>query len=357
MVIKGQESYGKESTVTDAISMTLKRTGALLALAFLGACTVQQGGSYYGSGGGWGPSTGTGIRVLVMGEDSDPRTVPRRSDIFKRVLAEMKESVRRHGFRMVDEEMVAADLGWRIVERRPKTQLIQAAKLANASGTAANHVRAMMTFSIHAYRQDHGFANAVQVRIDGEMYDVMTHQFLGTFELPRAQYPAPADCNSMCITEVVGDHAREIAISLGDVLGKKLAHLAPPPGTRTIVSRPLPRTSHDRAPTYPGLMTTYTLELRHFPAGEAARIIGVMSSEFPGYSSHDILTTTSAVRKYEYVTTASAAKLHEWLTILLADMGVDPDRNAEIHIAGGRISVDRITTPDPAKPARRGRFQ
>ena len=35
--------------------------------------------------------------------------------------------------------------------------------------------------------------------------------FLGAFELPRAFYPAPADCNERCIVEVVGDKARDIA--------------------------------------------------------------------------------------------------------------------------------------------------
>ncbi len=297
---------------------------------------------------------GTNIRVLVMGEDSDPRSVIRTSDIFKRVLAELKGSVQRHGFRMVDEEMIAVDLGWRITTRRPKTELIQAAKLANASGTAANHVRAMMTFSIHAFKQDAGFANVVQTRIDGEIYDVMTNQFLGTFELPRAKYSAPADCNAACISEVVGDKAREIATSLGDVLGKKLAHLSPTPG---VAGGGGGAPVHAGASSGHGMVSTYTLELRNFPTREAMEIIGVMSSEFPGYSSHNVLETTSAVRKYEYVTTAKAAKLHEWLSILLMDMGADPDKNAEIQVSGGKIRVDRITAPQQSQPAYTGRFQ
>ena len=61
------------------------------------------------------------IPVLVMGEDGDPASVSRRSNIHKRVLAALKESVQRDGYRMVDEEMIAVDLGWAIVERRPST--------------------------------------------------------------------------------------------------------------------------------------------------------------------------------------------------------------------------------------------
>lgn len=300
--------------------------------------------------------SGTGIRVLVMGEDSDPRSVIRSSDIFKRVLAELKGSMQRQGFRMVDEEMIAVTLGWRITTRRPKTELIQAGQMANASGTAANSVRALATFSIHAFKEDLGFTNKVSTRIDGEMYDVLTNQFLGTFELPRAQYPAPADCNDACISEVVGDKAREIATSLGEILGKKLAYLAPPPGASgstggAPVGSGIASTGH-------GMMSTYTLEMQHFDARETAEIIGVMSSEFPGYSSHNVLEQTSAVRKYEYVTTATAAKLHEWLTVLLIDMGLNPDREVEIVQNGNHLRLYKIVVPNRSNiPVSQPRFR
>ncbi len=297
--------------------------------------------------------SGTGLRVLVMGEDSDPRSVIRTSDIFKRVLAELKNGMQYHGFRMVDEEMLAVDLGWRITTRRPKTELIQAAKLAVQHGTAATNVRAIVIFSIHAFKQNLGFTNKVNTRIDGEIYDVQTNQFLGAFELPRSQYPAPADCNAACITEVVGEKAREIATSLGDVLGKKLAHLAPPPGSASSgggapVEGSAPSTGH-------GMVSTYTIEMQRFNAKEAMEIIGVMSSEFPGYSSHNTLQNTSAVRKYEYVTTAKAGKIHEWLNILLLDMGLDPDRFVEVVQNGHHFRLYKINRPGTT-PASGGRF-
>ena len=58
------------------------------------------------------------VPVLVMSEDEDPTTVKRSSDIFKRVIAELRSSMQRHGFRMIDEESVAVDLGWTIADRR-----------------------------------------------------------------------------------------------------------------------------------------------------------------------------------------------------------------------------------------------
>ena len=78
-------------------------------------------------------NVGTNIPVLVMSEDEDPTTVKRSSDIFKRVIAELQGAMQRHGFRMIDEESVAADLGWVITDRRPKRQLIETIKLMGKS--------------------------------------------------------------------------------------------------------------------------------------------------------------------------------------------------------------------------------
>lgn len=275
--------------------------------------------------------SGTGIRVLVMGEDSDPKSVKRTSDIFKRVLAELKGSMQRYGFQMVDEEALAVDLGWAITERRPKIELLQAAKLANSSNVASHHVRTMVLFRIHAFKQDLNFSTKVQVRLDGEICDVTNNNFLGTFEIPRESYPAPADCNAGCLSEVVGDHAREIATSLGEVLGKKLDRLTIDPGRGNVM-----------ASTGDGLINTYTLTFRHFNTAEVMSIIGVMSEEFPEYSSHDLITKRSGVRRYSYTSSAKPAKIEEWMTILLMDMGFDPDRDFEMIVRGNEFLVEKL---------------
>ena len=165
------------------------------------------------------------VPVLVVGEDEDKTTVKRSSDIFKRVIAELKHGMKRTGFRMVDEESVAVDLDWKAKDRRPKTELIEVAKLMTKSGKASHRVRAMVLFRIHAAAKSLGSLTKVQTRIDGEIYDIVSNEFIDTFEMPRQEYPAPADCldSKLCITEVVGDKAREIAGSLGVVLARKLA--------------------------------------------------------------------------------------------------------------------------------------
>ena len=38
-----------------------------------------------------------------------------------------------------------------------------------------------------------------------------------------------------------------------------------------------------------------------------------MLEDFPGYRSHNLVSKTADVRRYEYTTTAKAFKLEEWL--------------------------------------------
>lgn len=339
----------------DTLNRNTARMLAPLALVIATACTTATGASY-------AQTQHNDIPVLVAGEDEDPMTVKRSSDIYKRVLAQLKESMKRYGFRMVDEDSVAAELGWKTRDRRPKVELIQGAKLMSKSGKANTRVRALALFRIHAAAKDVGFAVKVQTRIDGELYDTVTNEFLGTYELPRAEYPAPADClqNKFCINEVVGDRAREIAASLGTVLAKKLDYLhedavsGTGSGSGGVVVGS--GTSGNKDFTF---LTPYTVTMRYFSTRESQSILGVMRDEFPGYGSSALLSKDPSVSKYEYVTRAKSHKIGEWLTVLLSDMGFDVDREVEVLISGSDIIIEKINaTPNkPASADEKSRFK
>ena len=305
------------------------------------------------------------VPVLVAGEDEDKTTVKRSSDIFKRVIAELRHGMKRTGFRMVDEESVSVDLGWKVRDRRPKTELLQLAKLMTKSGKASHRVRALVLFRVHAAAKPLGGLTKVQTRIDGEIYDVVSNEFIDTFEMPRQEYPAPADClrNKLCITEAVGDRAREIAGSLGVVLARKLARYrdvsaGARAGGGARSGGAVTGDGAAGAGSGHGMQTPYTVTLRYFGRREALTIIGVMADEFPGYRSHTLLSQDPAVRKYEYVTSAKPHKMEEWMTILLQDMNFDPDREVTFLIRDGSITVDKIVpTPDrPRSGDERSRF-
>ena len=298
------------------------------------------------------------VPVLVAGEDEDKTTVKRSSDIFKRVLAELKHGMKRTGFRMVDEESVAVDLDWKIRDRRPKSELIQVAKLMTQSGKASHRVRALVLFRIHAAAKDLGGLTKVRTRIDGEIYDIKANEFIDAFEMPTQEYPAPHDClqNKLCITEVVGKRAREIAGSLGVVLAKKLARYRDvsagggQAGGTGGSERPVTGGGRmSQGGRGHSMQTPYTVTLKYFERREALTIIGVMADEFPGYKSHTLMSSDPAVRKYEYVTSATPNKMEEWLTILLADMNFNPDKEVAILIRGSEITVEKIV-PTPDRP-------
>ena len=333
------------------MSRSLPSTAKLLGLAavvsFATACaTYPPIASAQGN-------AGTNIPVLVMGEDEDPNSVKRSSDIFKRVIAELQGAMQRHGFRMIDEDSVAVDLGWTIADRRPKAELIEAVKLMSKSGKASHQVRAWVLFRIHAQAKELSFSTKVQTRIDGEIYDAASNQFLDTFEMPREEYPAPKDCleSSVCISEVVGDRAREIAGGLGEVLARKLERYSPPreggvPSSATVTGG---STSAAGSGEGHGMLTPFTLTLRYFDDREALTIVGVMAEEFPGYEDHNLINKSAALRRYEYLTTAKAVKLEEWLYILLRDMGFDEKKEILVQVQDTEIMVDKLI-PTPGRP-------
>ena len=146
----------------------------------------------------------------------------------------------------------------------------------------------------------------------------------------------------MCLENTVADRARDIAGSLGAVLGKQLAdYIAKSTdGSRSPSFGGAPRPGH-------GLLTPYDVTLRHFDTREALSIIGVMADEFPGYKEHNLIRKLPVLRKYRYITSAKPSKIEKWLSILLMDMGFDVDRQVEIDVKGSEIRVEKIvTTPN-----------
>jgi hypothetical protein len=170
--------------------------------------------------------------------------------------------------------------------------------------------------------------------------------------MPRQTFSAPAECNDACMSEVVGDHARDIAVSVGDVLAKQLVALSPGPQAAIGNAAPIVSTapvvggSPVADPRCAGMMTTYSIGFRRFTDLEVLQILNVMTAGpvagFPCFSSYETTSGTGAVQRFGYVSTASAAKLRQWLTILLLDMGLDTDRQVAFLVNGNEITLDKI---------------
>ncbi len=313
---------------------------------------------------------GTDIPVIVMGEDSDPMSVARSSDIFRRVISMLQEQMSRYDFYVIDEEILAVEMGWQVRERRPKTELMQVVQLANQSRDPRLQAKAMVVFKIRAAAQNVGFATKAMVRITGDIYDYDARRFIGSWEAPRMEFPAPANCDGMCIQEVVGDHARDVAGQLGDVLRKKLAYLTRGAGTPAVQAAPMPTPAPAASALGPinntaacppdldsGLTTTYAVVMSNFTTREYMQIKDVMEHEFPCFVTTRNPTGDTSKRIYGYVSRASGSKIEEWLNIVLIDMGLDPDSQVKVITSGTEIMLDKIFGSSPQGPGAAPRFR
>lgn len=308
------------------------------------------------------------IPVLVVAEDEDRNSLNHCNDVHKRVQAELRGAMQRRGFQMLDETMMASDLGFTRdctppidhADRRDKRELVDTIKLMNQANQASTRSRAWVLYRIHAQGERLTNSTRLQVRIGGEIYDSAANTYLDSFEMPRETFPAPADCGEVCINEVLGDRADDIAASLGVILATKLERYSPPSSVQAGAG-PAPVDGEGSSvgqTAAAGLVTPFTVTLRHFSRTEALTIIGIMADEFPDYVSHDALMVAEAVRKYDYRTRQKAHKLEEWLYILLRDMGF-AERDYLVRIAGTDIQVEKLVpTPDrPVSDDERNRFR
>ncbi len=278
---------------------------------------------------------------MVLGEDSDPQSVPRSSDIFRRVINELKEQMARYNFYVIDEEMMASEFGWKVRDRRPKAELVQVVDLANQSGNFNYQTRAMVTFKIRALAKDLGFGKSAFVRVAGEIYDVDARRFIGSYEVPKMKFPITTE-----LVEDVGERARDIAASLGDALRKKLAFVSRGDATASVGNEA-------GSSSVGGLASTYTFTFRNFSTREVMEITEVMESEFPGFVNARAPEGSSSAFKYGYVTKAKSNKLYKWVNLLLMDMGLDPDSQVKLQKRGTKIEIDKLYDKQGAEPVKK----
>lgn len=284
------------------------------------------------------------IPVLVLGEDRDVDTLPRHDPAFRRVVAELQSAMARRGFRVVDEDAVAAGLGWTRAEGRDRLDLLEVARLANASERASDRVRAAVLFRIEGSVRDLAYTTRVELHLSGEIVDAASNRFLGAFDLPAETVSTAGRCVAYaCASQAVAARAQDLATELGAVLAARLAHLAPPERAGPVAAGPATAT----------LEGVYTVTLRHMAAEDAMAILDVMTDEFPGYRSHALIRRGTALRRYEYVTTADPATLERWLTLLLVDMGLDPAATVALSVRPGTILIERVLPAGPAQAAGR----
>ena len=165
-------------------------------------------------------------RVVITGEDSNKNSIERTSEVFKRVISQLQESLSRGNYYVIDEDMLGVKLGFSFNSRRPKTELIETLMVANQTEDATVQSRLAVVFAIFPQVKDLSATRKLEVRIRGDVYDLETLRPLANFEYkPKKAYLIPknsSQCDSLCVEEALGEKSREVARELGDVLTKKL---------------------------------------------------------------------------------------------------------------------------------------
>jgi len=276
-----------------------------------------------------------GYRVIVMGEDSDPATVRRTNDIYKRVIAEIRRPMRQKNYDLLDEDILSAQLGFSYQPGMTKKDIIQAIMLANKSKNVNAMSRFLVLMRIHVVSESMSFTKQIHTRIDGEIYDITNGLFIDAYEIPKSSFPVPLDCNDLCLIEQAGSHAREISSDLGATLTKQLSlFLAKSQGQGSSPSS----SGNGEALT---ASTSYTFTLKNFKVAEISEITKSLRELTPGTVKLDLIESGASQRRYQFVTRAPGDSIIDNITMLLGKLQLSED-DVKVALSNQIISVEKL---------------
>ena len=156
-------------------------------------------------------TAGGDVPVLLVMEDEDPNTVRRSSEVAKRVRAEVGTALSWLGYRVIDEEKIAADAGLIIHDRSSRAAIVRQLK----SNESLRNVRllAMVQTRAIATREGSDESGVVRIMLSGELYDLASGRFLDSAEAPPEDREISAAClrSRDCLKESVKEGVGEIA--------------------------------------------------------------------------------------------------------------------------------------------------
>ena len=261
--------------------------------------------------------------ILIMGEDTDKDTVPRKSRVFNRVLDALSNELHNEGFNVYDEVAVTVDDFTQGRTRRSDAEIIDVARSVKKVP-----IDVSVIFAIYASAERLSYTTKIRSRITGRLLNVKSGQRMGNFEVELPQVDnAPKDCDRECILEVVGKNSKILAHDLGAVLSEKLASMV-----QTTNSNASPTTSSDEA-----MATGYSLVFSGFTSedidGAEEYIVA-----FSGYKHHRPVRVSKRNAEYWYESSSDEARLNRNMRKMLERLGI----SGRITFAGNTFTVQKI---------------
>ena len=183
-----------------------------------------------------GPATAEGRKptMLIMAEDGDSDSIPRRSRISTRILNELATRLDLKGFDVYDETALTVHTHAQGRSHRSDAELVDIAKSIQNPP-----IDVVVFFEVHATVARKTYQNEVRLRTVGRLLNVADGRLLGNWEaklpdnpdqvwlLPNRCFPDGRAVSRDCLLEAVGDDARILAQEVGTIIGEKLeTHLA-----------------------------------------------------------------------------------------------------------------------------------
>ena len=262
------------------------------------------------------PSFAGKSSVLVMGEDWDEDTIPRKTQIFERVIDAVTNQLQQDGFKVINETMAT---GSAYVQGRVRRTDAELFKLAKAIKTPP--IDAVLTFKIYPQFNADATTTWMNALVTGRLLNVSTNESLGNFEvtLPEDVATEPK-CNKSrkCALKYMGMHARVLGQALGAALSVKLK--------RASVQGSSGSSATGKANTEAGLPQAYKLTFDNFSAKEFNQLEEYLVA-FSGYDTHRVIKSTSRNTVVWYETTSDDARLKRNMRKMLDFMGVQGQVN------------------------------
>ncbi|WP_421902450.1 hypothetical protein [Maridesulfovibrio sp.] len=269
-------------------------------------------------------------RVMIVGEDADPDTVPRNSRVFKRVLNAISNEMINLGFDVKDETALTHMTHAQGRTRRNDAELIQIAKDAG--------IDVLCIFSIYPNAKSNQNSVRVTARIEGRLLSVWDGSRMGNFEAEPQQYqlvPRPYSRND--VLEAIGKLSKIIGSDVGAVLADRLDQYHPGGGGESYSDGGGSGGGGGSGISSGGRLLEWTLIFDGFSDDDMLDVEDYITI-FTGYDSHRPKTNalnTSSHHELWYKTSIDSAHLKRNMVRMLRKLNM----KGRVYISGNEVKI------------------
>lgn len=261
------------------------------------------------------------ITMVIVGDDSDKNAAKRSSEVYKRVVTELQQSLINKNIYVVDEDMIAAKFGFEYSQNRDKQQLIKALSLANSSSDARVKSRFGVIFAIYPNVQEMSITRKLSARLRGQIYDLRNLRALSSFEIKARETITlpknPSMCNELCVEEKIGDMSVSLSTDLGATLIDKFNDFLKKEVEREVLPTnniPYGKQSSEV------LINTYTIAFKSLPRSKIVNAIDKLSND-PNIDI-ELIKSTVNQRIYSVKARRSLIQMEKLLLDVLISSGI-----------------------------------